>query len=235
MKLAKVTCLLLLAAASCAPGAGDPADAPVVTQPEATDAIPLLEEGIRLPPVDEAERDPSFSAFRERLLDIVERRDAAALLEVVASDIRYSFGNGGGRKAFEEYWNLGTGDSKLWDELGRVLRLGGSFREGRFVAPYTFSAWPDGVDGFEHLATICEDAVARAEPSPRAEPFVRLDHHVLPVGPEDRHGEPWRQVILPDERRAWIEDECVRSHVDYRAAFEKRDGEWRMVFFIAGD
>lgn len=242
--------------AGCAPPQDDPASAiPPATPGETTPAapptatggttpaassVPLLEGGVRLPPVDEAGQNPSFSAFRERLLEIVRRRDAAALLAVVAPEIRFSFGEGGGRDAFAANWKLESGDSELWDELGRVLRLGGSFRDGRFVAPYTFSAWPESVDGFSHLAVVCAETLARAEPSNDAAPLFRLDHHVLPIGPEDplRKGKPeteWRQVGLPDGRPAWVERDCLRSQVGYRASFERRDGEWMMIFFVAGD
>ncbi|MGH9457615.1 MAG: hypothetical protein ACRD2J_08255 [Thermoanaerobaculia bacterium] len=198
--------------------------------------VPRLEGGIRLEPVDEGESNASFAAFRRQLRDIVRRRDAEALLAIVDPNIRFSFGAGGGREEFAEEWNVRSGESRLWGELGEILRLGGRFQGERFVAPYTFSAWPEGVDGFTHLAVICADAVARSRGSASSEAVARLDYHVLPIGPDDEGpGAAWRQVTLPDGREAWIDAGCVRSHVDYRAAFAPSGRGWLMEFFVAGD
>lgn len=239
---------LLALIAACAPAEPDvPAPPPPAAgdvRPEAppsgAPSIPRLEGAPRLEPVDEGNRDPSFAAFRDRLRGILARRDADGLLAIVAPDIRFTFGEGGGRDDFARHWGLRDGaDSRVWAELEEVLSLGGELEQTasgpRFVAPYTFASWPEELDGFTHLAVTCEEAVARAEPSAGAAPLVRLDHHVLPIGPDDRIDGAWRQVVLPDGREGWIESRCARSHVDYRAAFERREGAWRMVFFVAGD
>lgn len=251
MRFLPPTLALFFLLASCADPAGravsedsiPPESAPTPVPPRAADA-PLLEEGPRLEPVDEGTLDPSFQRFREDLRDIVRDRDAARLMEVVDPAIRYSFGNGGGVEAFREQWELDRETaSPLWKELGAVLDLGGAFlpsSEGRmFFAPYTFSSWPDGIDGFQHLAIICEAATVRESPEAGSLPIVRLRHHVLRIGPADpsRQGKSsaWREVVLPGGRRGWVRAECARSHIDYRAGFERKAGEWRMALFVAGD
>lgn len=206
--------------------------------------VPLLSEGPRLAPVDEAPADPSFLRFREELVQIVRQRDTDRLLEVVAPEIRFTFGSGGGREDFIEHWNLREGDSELWDQLGPVLSLGGSFQEtrtgDRFSAPYIYSDWPGSVDAFQFLAVTCPDAVVRAAPEKDADPIYRLDYHLLRAArdasqaPPQAQG-PARAVVLPDGRAGWVDEECVRSHLDYRAGFERRGGEWRMVLLVAGD
>ena len=48
-------------------------------------------------------------------------------------------------------------------------------------------------------------------------------------------GDGWGRVRLADGRTGYIESGSVISPIDYRAIFARRDGQWRMVAFIAGD
>src|SRR3712207_5658342 len=52
----------------------------------------------KLPPRDECARDASLTAFRQKLLTAVDRKDAKQLLSLTADDIRFSFGEGGGKR-----------------------------------------------------------------------------------------------------------------------------------------
>jgi hypothetical protein len=190
-----------------------------------------------LPPVDEAPRDPSFSAFRQDLLDIVRRKDAGALLAVVDPAIRTTFGSGGGRDDLERRWNASDPGSKLWSELEWVLSHGGSFRgEGAnriFWAPYIYSEWPESVDPFTHVAVVGSDIALRAEPRPRAGIVERLGHEMVRPFSDARDG--WRQVETAAGHRGWIETRFLRSSIDYRAGFARRNGSWKMIVFVAGD
>jgi SH3-like domain-containing protein len=49
------------------------------------------------------------------------------------------------------------------------------------------------------------------------------------------HPYGWLQVALADGQRGFVADRYLRSPIDYRVAFEKQDGNWRMTFFLAGD
>jgi hypothetical protein len=93
--------------------------------------------------------------FRTNLQAAVERHDRAAVLAVVDPKIRNGFGGDEGIEEFKDWWHIDDPNSKLWNELGIVLKLGGSFdSNGEFNAPYTFSRWPDDVDSFENVAVI---------------------------------------------------------------------------------
>jgi hypothetical protein len=50
----------------------------------------------KLYPVDEATKDPSFFTFRARLIQAVQRHDAAFLISILAPKITNSFGGDGG-------------------------------------------------------------------------------------------------------------------------------------------
>ena len=82
----------------------------------------------------------------------------------------------------------------------------------------------------------CPGAIVRAGAEGTADPIYRLDHHLLRAATEASATQAAaRAVVLPDGETGWIDARCVRSHLDYRAAFERRDGEWTMVLLVAGD
>jgi hypothetical protein len=196
----------------------------------------------RLPPVDEAPRDPSFHTFRRVLLRAIARRDARHLYRVTDPKIMFSFGDDPGREGFWRQWRPERRDSKLWGELQRVLSLGGSFDtvEGRrhFSAPYVFSKWPDRYDDFAHVAVTGRDVALRSRPVHRAPVLARLDYDIVRIkdGTATK-GSPsaWVPVTTMAGRSGYVQGRFLRSPTDYRAGFEKRQGQWRMTFFVAGD
>lgn len=194
----------------------------------------------RLPPVDQAASDPSFVRFRAALIAAVDRKDAAFIERVLAPDIKVSFGGESGAADFRAAWRPEQPDSKLWSTLGAILRLGGSFEPGgSFVAPYTFSHFPDDLDPFESLVVIGSGVALRAEPKPDGALLARLGFEIVrpgqPDGPEAAGAGAWTKVIAANGHLGYVAAHLVRSPLDYRAGFARRDGEWRLVFLVAGD
>lgn len=186
-------------------------------------------------PVDEAATRPDFFSFRAQLATAVARRDAEALLDAVDEQVRTGFGGDDGRAAFERQWNPRAADSRLWETLGAVLALGGSFTgEHRFAAPYVYSRWPETLDAFEHVAVTARDVRLRAAPRADAAVVERASFTVLELaGPATDGG--WLKVRLPDGRTGYVARALARSPLDYRAIFERREGRWRLVAFVSGD
>ena len=60
----------------------------------------------RLAPVDQSASDPTFLAFKVRLLGVLQRRDVPALLAAIDPKIRVSFGENDGIATFRKYWKL---------------------------------------------------------------------------------------------------------------------------------
>ncbi len=152
-------------------------------------------------------------------------------------EIKLSFGGSWGLADFREMWRPSDPDSPIWSELAAVLALGGRFGgDGTFIAPYTFTDSPDEVDPFEALIVINAGAPARAAADPQAEALAVLSFDVVrrewdpPATPDG-----WTAIRLADDRLAYVRSSSVRSPIDYRAFFERRDGRWRMTIFIAGD
>ncbi|MFB6260984.1 MAG: hypothetical protein ABEJ96_08730, partial [Thiohalorhabdaceae bacterium] len=132
----------------------------------------LADPPTTLAPVDEAAQRPDFLEFRQRLQEVVAQREGKALLDLVSARIQVGFGPGGqGREAFIDQWRPSAPDSPLWDELGRILGLGGEFIDGGntvFCAPYVYTAFPDELDPLHYQVVIKEDALARAAPREEA-------------------------------------------------------------------
>ena len=197
----------------------------------------------RLLPVDEAAREPSFFLFRARLMDAVVSRDTTFLFAHLSPDIRTSFGEGGGPDDFRRMWTPGEPDSEVWAVLGRILSRGGTFSAGpdaadslyRFTAPYTFSAFPDDVDAFTYQVVTGDNVRVRAQPDVSAAVIDTLSYDVVETPTYAGPDAAWVEVRLSDGRSGFVAAEYLASSVDYRAAFEKREGGWVMVFFVAGD
>lgn len=197
----------------------------------------------KLLPSDEAVQDAELFAFRARLQAAVARHDTAAVLEVVDPDIKNTFGGDDGVAAFRRLWKLGSGDdSRLWDELGLVLALGGSFQappQGKrdtFVAPYIFSRWPEEIDAFQHVAVLGTDVRVRAEPDLSSRVLATLSFDIVPLadGAVPGRGE-WTAVKLRDGRTGHIASRYIRSPIAHRAFLTRKGGQWRLSLFVAGD
>lgn len=202
----------------------------------------------KLLPSDEAVQDPELFAFRARLQAAVARHDTAAVLEVVDPNIKNTFGGDDGLAAFRRLWKLEAGDdSRLWNELGLVLALGGSFQpnpqnsKDTFVAPYVFSRWPEQLDAFEHVAVLGTDVRVRAEPRLGSPVLAALSFDIVPLVEMGRHrmtpeqAKEWTSIKLRDGRTGYIASRYVRSSIAHRAFLTREDGQWRLTLFVAGD
>ena len=201
----------------------------------------------RLFPVDEAKKDASFYAFRERLLRAVRGRDERFILSILDPNIELSFGGHRGIKDFKEMWLTKNSREDLWAELNAVLSLGGAFVTSgggkRFCAPYTFTNFPDDVDAFEYAAIIGNNVRVRARPSLSAPiistlsyDIVRADFYYDPNDPREEKDTPgWVKITTPGGKQGYVAAKFIRNAVDYRACFRKVKGSWRMTAFIGGD
>lgn len=186
-------------------------------------------------PKDEGPNDAGFLAFRDTLLAIIARRDTAALLAVVDSNVKSSFGGDEGIVNFRGFWELDSPTSRLWATLEDVLRHGGSFEGGDFVAPYTFHALPDSLDAFSTL--IVRDSAVRVHARRDAESatLALLSYDLVPAADDLAPDTLWVAVALRDGGAGYIRAEQVRSPIDHRAFFTRRDGRWWLVMLLAGD
>ncbi len=191
-------------------------------------------------PVDQAASRPEFFSFRSRLQAALARHDVEQVMAVVHRNIKNSFGGDDGVEGFRRIWKPTEPDSRLWSELATVLALGGTFGDNQrtFVAPYTFSRWPDGYDGFEHVVLVASDVRIRDAPRVDAPVVTSLSFAILPlarVGRDNPRGEEWTAVRVGATKVGYVASQFARSPIDYRAMFSLQDGRWQLMLFLAGD
>jgi hypothetical protein len=194
-------------------------------------------------PIDEAPKGPSFLAFRKKLIAAAERKDSKFLLSIVDPNIKNGFGGQDGLANFKREWKITSKNSRFWKEFLPVIKNGGSFsNNGRsFMAPYTFSSWPDDIDGFDYHVIFGNNVNLRKSPDLKGEVNAQLSYNVVKVeyktlpksGKSEHPG--WLQVKTLGGLSGYVAEEFVRSHIDYRAGFSKKRGVWKMDFFLAGD
>ncbi len=199
-------------------------------------------------PVDEAHLDPSFVAFRTKLMDAAERRDSKFILSILDPKINLSFGGQQGIRDFKSMWKIESGGKEFWAEFLPAIKNGGTFvrengkRTNLFYAPYTFNTFPEGLDAFEHFAIFGSNVNLRESPDSESRVIGRLSYNIVTQEPDllGRDGGTgkvagWQKVKTLGGLIGYVRSEYVRSPIDYRAGFEKKRGVWKMVAFIAGD
>jgi hypothetical protein len=187
-----------------------------------------------LPPVDESAQDPEFLAFKVRLLGALQRKDVAAVVSALDPNVRVRFGAPQGIAAFRRYWKLDRpAQSKLWQELGTVLRLGATRDESDFIAPYVFTRFPHTLDAHVYAAVVRPAAVLRKSPSAAAPKIATLDYEIVQRTRGSRGG--WVEVQTADGRTGWLPGSDIRSPMEYRAFFEKKNGQWKLTAFTTGE
>lgn len=183
------------------------------------------------PPADVCAADPSFVAFREELWAAIGARDAERLLLLVSDDIEVNFGGDSGRADFARNWRLERGaESPVWETLHAALALGCAQDRGAFVSPSIFAQIPEDADPFETFLAL-DGAMLHRRPSEG--PGEAIDWQLARRVADQ--GEEWMRVTLRDGREGFVRRAHLRSVIDYRAHFEKRDGRWLMTSLLAGD
>ena len=190
---------------------------------------------LKLPPVDQCSRDPSFKAFHSSLKQIVARRDGPALLRLVAPDILVSFGGENGRASFAKQWQPGSATSELWPQFDAILPLGCARVENARVIPSLAGQFDSDQDEdvFELAVVVSPGAKLRTTSAKDSKVMATLAWDV--VRPLSNEGEAQTKVRLANGREGWLWTREVRAPIDYRATIEKRKGKWMITAFVAGD
>ncbi|HEX6432949.1 MAG TPA: ACT domain-containing protein [Gemmatimonadales bacterium] len=186
-------------------------------------------------PVDEGVTDPDFFLFRARLQTALAKHDTAEVMRIVDPGILNSFGGDGGRAEFREHWGLGNPDqSQLWGALAFVLALGGRFLgDTLFYAPYTMHDVSG--DGFETLVVLGSNVTVHAGPAPTFGVIDTLAFEAVTKWREKSTTAGWEPIRTSTSKTGWVLQRHVRSPIDYRAGFVRRQGRWWLRALVAGD
>lgn len=195
-----------------------------------------------LEPVDEGRTDPSWTAFRDRLLGAVRARDRSFVLSIVDPEVKTSFSDQrDGLDGFQRQWELHDPTrSPLWNVLEEILTLGGTFTApGIFCGPYVSTQFPSDVDAAYHEVVIRESVPVFDQPSTDSRVVARLSFDIVKTEPSDVperiEGQGWVFVHLSNGQSGYVQKVNVRSPLDYRACFAKTGVSWRMTMLLAGD
>ena len=113
---------------------------------------------IKFLPVSEADQDLAFKAFLDQLVSDIANRDVDAVAAIAHPEIKLSFGGvHDGRDGFRQQLesNSEFGGVIYWQELERVLQLGGVFEGPEvYCTPYVFCVDIPGCVGCDPYATL---------------------------------------------------------------------------------
>ena len=189
---------------------------------------------LTLPPVDGCAKDASFVEFRTELRHIIERRDSAALAQIVADDFwagRPAVGVG--RDRFVAAWAQKKPDDPSWKELSDILDLGCLMR-GKL-------AWSPSFDdqlyalkrGYDSLTSTLArpGAVIHSRPNDGAPIVARSNWLILTDLEESDPG--WIGVTLTNGHKGFIREDMTAGA--RTLSFYKKDGRWMITGLISGD
>lgn len=192
---------------------------------------------------DDFSEAEGFDAFLADLKQAVAEKDAEFILAMADDRIRYSFGAEGGKEGFVAAWKLDTPEeSPFWEVMAEVLRIGGYASsldglETMVVFPCTFGELP--LDSWVYMSDTLFSpydyaVVVRAEAVLYDDAGNAL-RNLKPGEVLRRVGESQSRFSTHDGLTGNVHTVTVRSPLDYRAFFQRKDGEWTMPLFIAGD
>ena len=202
-----------------------------------------LAQPVKVVPVDEAAGDATWTRFRARLIESLLKRDQKFVDSIVDRKVRNISGDDGIAE-FRKLWELPKADGPLWSELPKVLFLGSVRvkREGgeEICAPYVYFKWPPNAPDEANAAVIAREAIVQARPSVTSAALLTLAHDLVyvtdwEVADEDKNGKQIWVAVKTSAGTGYLPQEQVRSPLEYRACFAKRDGNWRLTGLEVGE
>lgn len=185
-----------------------------------------------------AEASPQAERLLADLKVAVEQKDAAFIKELIADDIKFSFGGDYGKDAFLREWNLDSRKSMLWGHLAEMLRLGGYMQsEDAIVFPCTFHElspenWVNNltppVSAFDYLVVVNEEGTELTGKDDKPLRYLKSGEIVLRSATKGVYR-------THDGLVGHVDEKDLRSPVDYRMFLNRIGGKWKITLFIAGD
>ncbi len=187
-----------------------------------------------LAPRDDCGALGGANAFRRELSDVVIRRDIEALVGLADIDIKLDFGGGEGRA--ELRLRLSDPDSRLWQELDKVLPLGCAVNsQGGITLPWYFAQDFGDLDTFATMIVLGEDVPLRAEPRTDGQILKRFSWDAVELKGDMGGHEDF--ALIGDYRggEGYVAQAKLRSLIDYRLIAKLVGGKWRITALVAGD
>ena len=187
-------------------------------------ALFAMAAALALPPVEQCGGDPAFKHVRAKFVEAVRKRDPAMLAAISSDDVGVDdIGLDIGHAKLRE-WMSGEFGDRFWPELEPLIEGGCSEAEGKRVLP----SFAMRLSGDEEMIVAAPREPIRAAPSGDARILGHarwewVDHNFADSGPSYWH------VRLRSGRIGYIRSDRIYSAYSPYAAFEKRDGKWKLV------
>lgn len=211
-----------------------PIEPPVTkaTAPEST-ATPDGSSEPTFAPRDECSGQAGLPEFRAQMAASVRRRDAAQFTALAAPDVQLDYGGGSGRPELTR--RLNTPNRGLWNELDQILHLGCGIQGDLVVLPWVFWNVPDDIDAYRAMIVLGEAVPLLARPDPAARVKAKLNWALVTVDDGFKPTARFSAVTSRRGQKGFIETDRLRSLLDYRLIAERRNDQWQIAAFIAGD
>lgn len=191
-------------------------------------------EPAKLPPADEAARDPGLIALLAKIRSLRADHNFSGLETLMLPTFRVEFDAGKGPAAFRRKWRPEAPSSALWQVLDRLFSLGGTFySDTLFALPYVYTRFPVDLDPLGHVVAVNPDTRLLDRPSPDALVVATAGQAILPLAerlqpPVMMSAEGYLEVKAP-RAGCFVRERDVYSPAAHRAYFEKRQGQWRWI------
>lgn len=208
-------------------------------QPVDRDTLHL---GDRVPPRDESTLDPTFAAFRTRLLDVVRHRDLAGLRPLLAPTVNVEFSNDYTPTQFIA-WLRRKSDAdrtSFWTMLQRAVELGTVRVSGAMCAPYVYADAPIGDPSHPWLVVTGKDVPVHAGPRETTKVLATLSDEIVREGDPTLIEPDLRSTAALDPIGAWVFVTTKTKVTGYvrgdriwktdgmRYCFDNTSGSWRL-------
>jgi len=190
-------------------------------------------------PREECQTAPGARAFAASLRGAVQRRDANALLELSANDIKLDFGGGEGKALFREGLS-GRGGPELWRELSLAVNSGCAVSDGDLVFPWMFAQNLGDVDTYDAMLAVGPAVPLYRRANARGGPIARLNWQIVIAqgdnsNPDETRRPFTRVLVINSPLKGYVATSQLRSVIAYRLIASRLGSGWKITAFVAGD
>jgi hypothetical protein len=202
-------------------------------------SLPAQAQLAKFYPYNEDATEPSFFIFKANLLEIIQKRDTAALMKMVSPGVESAFNSKAGIAEFKKVYGIGKPNTEIWKILTRMLSRGGAFNETKtfFTAPYTDdSRIPEAFfEPYEFGVIDAEDVKIYAKPDAKSKVLTKLSFDIVKVSKWYETSKPnWVTISLKGNTKGFVLEENILRPTNYHVTFQKEKGKWRIIALITG-
>jgi hypothetical protein len=103
-----------------------------------------------------------------------------------------------------------------------------------FVAPYVYALFPDELDASSHFVVVQPAAKLYERPDAMSPVVETLHRDIVEHLEGDLRLVDWHNVRAASGLEGFVREADVRSPIDYRAIFQRRNGQWFITAFTLG-